>query len=278
MSGLQPAAGGGHGPVNSYRNPRATWLGSPNFTPDRDGHDMTQPSWVVLHTMVGTEAAADARFQQPSEQASATYGVRLDGTVVQWVDERDAAWANGATGRGGKGDNLDSISIEHEDNGDFNGPRTPELYAASAALVREVCTRYAIPIDRAHVIGHRECDFAQTACPDGLDLNRIVLQANMEEDMTPQEHDALIAVQREVGYVTDQSDPNYGKLTPNGVADVALSGIRALASTLAQLMSMVQASAPGQDAAAIAALKQELDDLGTKIDAKFAGLKLDETS
>src|SRR5438477_7895736 len=104
--------------MQSYRNPRAHWLGSPNYSAGRNGHDMSQPSWVVLHTMVGSEAAADARFQQSGEQASATYGVRLDGAVVQWVDEADAAWANGATGRGGKGDNLDSISIEHEDDGD----------------------------------------------------------------------------------------------------------------------------------------------------------------
>lgn len=167
----------------SYRNPRARWLGSPNFTPDRDGHDMSQPSWVVLHTMVGTADQANARFQdgdpnQPGGPASATYGVKLDGTILQWVDEKDAAWANGNTGTGGVGDNLDAISIEHEDAGDYNGPRTPALYAASAALVRDVCLRYDIPIDRQHVIGHRECTGnAPTACPDALDMDRIVRDA-----------------------------------------------------------------------------------------------------
>jgi hypothetical protein len=164
---------------------QAIWLGSPNFTPGRAGHDMTQPSWVVLHTMVGTVAGANARFQQASEQASATYGVGLDGRVYQWVRESDAAWANGATGRGGVGDNLDSISIEHEDDTDYDGPRTPELYAGSAALVRDICTRYAVPIDRTHVIGHRECDFAQTACPDGLDVDRIVREAAVPPAPTP---------------------------------------------------------------------------------------------
>lgn len=163
--------------MQSYRNPKAQWLGSPNFSPNRNGHDMTQPSWIVIHTMVGSLASANSRFQQSSQQASATYGVSLKGEIVQWVDEGDGAWANGATGRGGKGDNLDSISIEHEDNGDYNGPRTPELYAASAWLVHDICQRYAVPIDRAHVIGHRECDFSSTACPDALDVNRIVAAA-----------------------------------------------------------------------------------------------------
>lgn len=163
--------------MNSYRDPDATWLGSPNFTPDRAGHDMSPPSWVVLHTMVGTLAGAAARFAMAREMASAHYGVGLDGRLWQWVDERDAAWTNGATGRGGLGDNLDSITIEHEDGGDFDGPRTPELYARSAQLVASVCTRYGMPIDREHVIGHRECDFASTRCPDALDVDRIVRDA-----------------------------------------------------------------------------------------------------
>jgi N-acetyl-anhydromuramyl-L-alanine amidase AmpD len=180
--------------VKSFRTSYATWRGSPNFTPDRDGHDMAvPPAWVVLHTMVGTEAAADARFQQPSEQASAHYGVKLDGSIVQWVDERDSAWTNGNSGvEGAIGRNEDSVTIEHEDDGDYNGPRTPELYAASARLVRDICLRYQIPIDREHVIGHRECTGnAPTACPDALDMDRIVAAAAAGEDMTPDEHNWL---------------------------------------------------------------------------------------
>lgn len=180
--------------MDSYRDPNATWLGSPSFTPGRDGHDMTQPSWIVLHTMVGTVAGANARFQQLSEQASATYGIGLDGHRYQWVDEADAAWANGATGRGGKGDNLDSISIEHEDGGDYTGPRTPALYAASSQLVYEIARRYGIPLDRDHVIGHRECDFAQTSCPDSLDVDFIVRGARAR-DAAPDQRPPPVAPQ-----------------------------------------------------------------------------------
>lgn len=214
--------------MNSYRNPAARWLGSPNFTPDRAGHDMTQPSWVVLHTMVGTAAAAGARFQNPDQQASATYGVLLDGSLVQWVDEKDAAWANGATGRGGAGDNLDSISIEHEDNGDYNGPRTPALYRASALLVRDVCVRNKVPIDRAHVIRHRECDFAQTACPDSLDIDRIVGMAagTLPLPVLGGFMDALTPEQQQQMYswlsgLNDQVGTGY---VPNGVAASLLEG------------------------------------------------------
>lgn len=175
---------------------------------------MSQPSWIVLHTMVGTMAGADARFQQSSQQASAHYGVGLDGRLVQWVDEKDAAWTNGATGRGGAGDNLDSITIEHEDGGDYNGPRTPALYAASSALVRDVCLRYGVPIDRQHVIGHRECEYAQTSCPDALDVDRIVAAAAREDDMTP-EQDALLREIRAI--LATGSYPSVG--LPDGRPD-----------------------------------------------------------
>ncbi|HWC37826.1 MAG TPA: N-acetylmuramoyl-L-alanine amidase [Acidimicrobiales bacterium] len=166
-------------------SPLAAWVGDgiPNFTPGRAGHDMwSEPRFIVLHTMVGTEAAARTRFSNPNEGASSTYGVTLDGRIFQYVSELDAAWANG-TMYNQPGANLDSISIEHEDDGDYNGPRTPELYAASTRLVADIAAFYGIPLDRDHVnppsheLGHRECATAPTACPDSLDVSGIVAAA-----------------------------------------------------------------------------------------------------
>lgn len=159
----------------SHHHPDASWLPSPNFWTDRLGHDMSPPSWVVLHTMVGSWQAAWSRFQQSSQLASSTYGVKLDGGVIQFVDEKDGPWTNGTST--GTGSNLESITIEHEDGGDYNGPRTPALYRASALLVRDICQRYGIPIDRQHVIKHDECTGASTACPDSLDVDGIVRMA-----------------------------------------------------------------------------------------------------
>lgn len=159
--------------MKSYRDPAATWLGSPNFWRDRQGHDMAiQPAYVVIHTMVGTIAGANSRFQIPSEGASAHYGVGLDGRLVQWVDEKDAAWHAGNAVI-----NLDSVGVEHEDGGRYNDPRPDALYTSSAALVRGICLRYGLPIDRAHIRAHREVSDAPTACPDALDVDRIVRMA-----------------------------------------------------------------------------------------------------
>ena len=197
--------------MNSYRAPNAQWLGSPSYTPNRSGHEMSvQPSYVVIHTMVGSVASANARFQQANQQASAHYGVALDGHLVQWVDERDAAWH-----AGNYGINLDSIGIEHEDNGDYNGVRTDALYGASAALVRSICQRYNIPIDRAHIRPHKEVSDAPTACPDALDVDRIIHIAaggvlpltSQGEDVTGSEKLAWIIIAKAVaGHVVTQAD------------------------------------------------------------------------
>lgn len=176
--------------MQSYRHPEAHWFGTPNYTADRAGHDMAiQPAYVVLHTMVGSVESANSRFQRPSEQASATYGIGLDGRIYQWVDEKDGAWANGTWNN--PGGNMDSISIEHEDGGDFNGPRTADLYAASARLVRDICQRYGIPVDRQHILKHLECNGASTACPDGLDVDGIVRTAAAGDSVATQIEDRV---------------------------------------------------------------------------------------
>jgi N-acetyl-anhydromuramyl-L-alanine amidase AmpD len=147
------------------------FLGSPNLTPGRNGHDLvTEPRYVVIHTMVGTIASANARFQQASQEVSAHYGIGLDGRIVQWVREEDAAWHAGNFEV-----NLDSVGIEHEDGGAFDSPRPDALYRASAELVRDICQRYGMPIDAQHIRPHKA--FSATRCPDALDLDRIIREA-----------------------------------------------------------------------------------------------------
>jgi N-acetylmuramoyl-L-alanine amidase len=157
-----------------YRDPNATWLGSPNFSPNRDGHDLvSEPRYIVMHTMVGIWQGANGRFQQPA-QASAHYGVKLDGGLVQWVDEGDAAWH-----AGNYEVNLDSIGIEHEDGGNYNAPRPDVLKQRSAELLAAISQRYTLPLDRTHVKLHKEVSLSPTACPDALEVQEIIDRANL---------------------------------------------------------------------------------------------------
>ena len=180
---------------------------------------------VVIHTMVGTTTQANGRFQNPSSQVSAHYGVGLGGSIVQWCKEQDTAWHAGEWTV-----NLTSIGIEHEDGGDFMGVRPDVLYTESAKLVRTICLTYGIPIDRQHIVGHREIH--ATACPDALDIDRIVREAQ-GEDMTAQETYDLIAPLLQEKIVSPQHDTNtaikdaIAKLSTanNGVSDAELAEI-----------------------------------------------------
>lgn len=163
------------------------WIGSPNFFPGRLGHNPNWTpadpnTWIVLHTTVSTRDSAASRFTSATGGASPTYMIDLDGSIYQYVKEDDGPWTNGVNQ--GVGSNLDSITIEHVDNKDYNGPRTPELYEASAQLVADIARRRGIPLlhrgGGGGVIGHREVATPgnQTACPDGLDVDRIIARAN----------------------------------------------------------------------------------------------------
>lgn len=134
---------------------------------------------VIIHTMIGTEASASARFANPTQQVSAHYGVRLDGKIIHWLEETFTAYHAGDYAM-----NQRSIGIEHEDNGDYNGVRTDALYETSSKLVRDICLFYNIPIDREHILKHSQVK--ATACPDALDIERIVRVA--QGGNTPDTH------------------------------------------------------------------------------------------
>lgn len=149
----------------------AEWIpaNANNFKRGRDGQTI---SYIIIHTVVGSLQSAITTFQSPTRIASAHYIVGLDGRIVQMVSEADTAYHAGNWVI-----NTQSIGIEHADNGDYNGPRTPQLYEASAQLVADICTRYGIAINRSQIRKHSEVSLAGTACPDSLDIDRIVNRA-----------------------------------------------------------------------------------------------------
>jgi N-acetyl-anhydromuramyl-L-alanine amidase AmpD/photosystem II stability/assembly factor-like uncharacterized protein len=109
-------------------------------------------STIVIHATEGSYAGTLKWFRNPAARASAHYVVRSsDGEVTQMVREKDEAWhaGNGAV-------NASSVGIEHEA---FTGNcawYTDALYRASAQLSAYLVTKYLIPADRKHIIGHAE--------------------------------------------------------------------------------------------------------------------------
>jgi hypothetical protein len=107
---------------------------------------------VVIHTTEGSYDGAISWFRSPNNpnQTSAHYVIRSrDGHITQMVDETDTAHHVRAW-------NGRAIGIEHEAISSQTRWFTDEMYRASAALVRDICQRHNIPMDREHIVGHVE--------------------------------------------------------------------------------------------------------------------------
>ncbi len=133
--------------------PRAEWVGDAcGYWPaERTAADI---DLVVIHTCQWEFYdcwAYLASCHRPS--SSAHYVVQSsDGLVVQMVGEAHRAWHATCV-------NDRSIGIEHE--GYVQDPDlwfTDAMYCSSANLVRWIADRYAIPLDRDHIMGHDEAN------------------------------------------------------------------------------------------------------------------------
>ena len=132
----------------------ARWVPAPecNFS------ERTNPvSAVVIHYTEGSYAGCISWFQNCDSQVSAHYVIRSnDGQVTQMVQEADKAWH-------ARSANAYTIGIEHEAYGDIASFFTEEMYGSSAALVRDICSRYE------SIDGHRT--FFTDTLDDGRALN-----------------------------------------------------------------------------------------------------------
>lgn len=140
---------------------------SSNFWVGRKGY---RPEGIVIHIMDGTLIGTDSWFANPSSQVSAHYGIGRIGEVHQYVKEEDTAWHAGRVDapvwkliRPNINPNLYTIGIEHE--GRPNDVWTEAMKQASAILIREICQRWQIPIDRNHIVGHFEIFSKKPNCP-----------------------------------------------------------------------------------------------------------------
>jgi len=104
---------------------------------------------IVIHDTEVTFAEAIRIFRDPASQRSANYIVSANGQIAQMVPEKDIAWHAGNWDY-----NTRAIGIEHEGYADTPGSYTRAEYQASAHLAASICSRWGVPMDRNHVIGH----------------------------------------------------------------------------------------------------------------------------
>lgn len=168
---------------------------SPNHDAGRHGH---APVAIVNHVMQGTMGGTISEFTNPATKKSSNYAIGLNGRIVQFVADDNAAWANGNI----REPNISvtpwvkearalhinpndlCISIEWEGRHQggrsgwvpFNGaPLWVDLvkgsipaggfwapsvtqYQAGLALIGALCDKHQIPRDRAHIGRHSDVD------------------------------------------------------------------------------------------------------------------------
>ena len=104
---------------------------------------------IVIHSIEGSYTSAKTAFQNPSRHGSAHYVISRTGRVAQMVLEDDIAWHAGNWDY-----NTRAIGIEHEGYAGKPGSFTLTEYRASAHVAASICSRWGVPMDRKHVIGH----------------------------------------------------------------------------------------------------------------------------
>lgn len=132
--------------------PGATWIpaSTANYTVADRPHDYPV-QLIVIHDIEGSYSSAISAFQNPARQASAHYVVSKTGQVAQMVQEKDIAWHAGNWDY-----NTRAIGIEHEGFAWTPGTFTETEYQASAHIIASICSRWGVPMDRTHVIGHNQ--------------------------------------------------------------------------------------------------------------------------
>jgi len=138
--------------LTSVDYPPATWTPAAptNYTVANRPQDYPI-DMIVIHDIEGSAASAIKTFQDPKRHASANYVISYTGQVWQMVLETDIAWHAGNWDY-----NTRAIGIEHEGYAWTPGLYTKAEYRASAHLAASICSRWGVPMDRAHVIGHNQ--------------------------------------------------------------------------------------------------------------------------
>jgi len=129
------------------------------------GRRPARPTHITDHHVVGDAGAALAEAQKPSRQVSFTYTIASDGTIYQALDNMIIPFTDG-----NYSSNKISLTIEHA-GGLPSVPYTEAMYRSSIHLHAWLRQEFGIP--EGNIRRHRDVSINPTACPGGLDVERI---------------------------------------------------------------------------------------------------------
>lgn len=156
------------------RTPLATAIyDTPQKSPRTSGVD-----FIVLHHAALTDLDALIRLMMGAKQVSAHLAVK-DENIASMMDEDYRAWSMSDAPWDSKSLTVETCNSAGAAEG---WPISEASYRSLAAVVADWCARHGIPCTRDHVIGHGEVNSRfggsySTACPGGIDLDRVVTDA-----------------------------------------------------------------------------------------------------
>ena len=115
---------------------------------------------IVIHIVDGSFGSAINTFQAESSNVSAHYVLSRRGKIVQMVRHEDIAWHAGDWGY-----NKHSIGIEHAGTDEDSNAWSRRMFRASAKLSAYISRRHKVPVDRDHIVLHRNVPGVTKPCP-----------------------------------------------------------------------------------------------------------------
>lgn len=150
------------------------WNHSPNCSPRREGDKI---EYFVIHHAADTNPVQTQidRFMRPNDRnVSPNWLIGKDGSINEIVPpDKYRAWTTGQF-------DYKAVTVETQNSsGAPDWGITEESHVAIAKLVAWAHLRWGIPLDRQHVIGHREVpNVPATACPGpSMNLEKILSYA-----------------------------------------------------------------------------------------------------
>jgi N-acetyl-anhydromuramyl-L-alanine amidase AmpD len=162
---------------------------SPNFY-GRFGY---VPELLVVHCTDGFWPSDKEWLRNPAAQVSSHFVISPAGEVHQLVSTDNGAW------HGGRVDHP-VATLKKKPDGTYVNPNyysigievslKPPAHMPTAQknalleLLREMGTKYNIPLDRAHIVGHKEI-YSLKTCPGTIDVNDVVAALGQAPVPTP---------------------------------------------------------------------------------------------
>ncbi len=139
---------------------RAVWRRAHRSNYTNRNRGVKQIDMIIVHVAQGSYSGTINWFQYSGSDVSAHYVVGRKGQVAQCVHNEDIAWHAGNWNY-----NKKSIGIEHAGYAGDPNTWTDRMYRSSAKLSAYLSRRFNIPVDRRHIIGHREVPGVNKTCP-----------------------------------------------------------------------------------------------------------------